>query len=51
MNRSEFLKSIGLGASGLILPKNLDLPFKLVKIYENYEHPTPDRRKNPVRVS
>lgn len=35
MNRSEFIKSLGLGASGLILPKNL-LARSDVKIYDNY---------------
>ncbi len=35
MNRSEFIKSLGLGASGLLLPKNL-LDRSDVKIYDNY---------------
>lgn len=35
MNRSEFIKSLGLGASGLILPKNL-LARSNIKIYDNY---------------
>ena len=35
MNRSEFLKTLGLGATGLILPKNL-LSKSSVKIYDNY---------------
>ncbi len=35
MNRSEFLKTLGLGATGLILPKNL-LSKSFVKIYDNY---------------
>ncbi|PID68172.1 MAG: hiran domain protein [Flavobacteriia bacterium] len=35
MKRSEFIKSLGLGASGLILPRNL-LSKSKVKIYDNY---------------
>lgn len=35
MKRSEFLKSLGFGASGLLLPKNL-LTCTPVKIYDNY---------------
>ncbi len=35
MNRSEFIKTLGLGASGLLLPKNL-LARSDVKIYDNY---------------
>ncbi len=35
MKRSEFIKSLGLGASGLLLPKNL-LARSDVKIYDNY---------------
>lgn len=35
MNRLEFLKTLGLGASGLILPKSL-LTKSQVKIYDNY---------------
>lgn len=35
MKRSEFLKAIGLGATGLILPKSL-LGKTPVKIYDNY---------------
>jgi hypothetical protein len=36
MNRTNFLKSLGLGASGLILPSNNFINTKLVKIYDNY---------------
>lgn len=36
MKRSTFLKSLGLGAGGLILPINPLLNTKLVKIYDNY---------------
>lgn len=35
MKRSEFIKSIGLGANGLILPKSLLLRNE-VKVYDNY---------------
>lgn len=35
MNRSEFLKTLGLGASGLIIPKSL-LNKSQVKVYDNY---------------
>lgn len=35
MNRADFLKTLGLASSGLILPKNL-LGRNLVKIYDNY---------------
>lgn len=35
MNRSDFLKTLGLGAAGLILPTNL-LAKTSVKIYDNY---------------
>lgn len=35
MNRSDFLKTLGLGAAGLVLPKNL-LSKTSVKIYDNY---------------
>lgn len=37
MNRSDFLKSIGLGAGGLIIPEhNVFIQNKSVKIYDNY---------------
>ncbi|WP_026904669.1 HIRAN domain-containing protein [Pedobacter glucosidilyticus] len=36
MDRSDFLKSLGLGAGGLILPNNSFINTKLVKIYDNY---------------
>lgn len=36
MNRSEFLKSLGLGASGLIIPVNLFVNTKQVKVYDNF---------------
>lgn len=36
MNRTDFLKSLGLGAGGLILPSNSFLQTKPVKIYDNY---------------
>lgn len=35
MKRSEFIKSLGLGASGLLLPKSL-LNKSSIKIYDNY---------------
>ncbi len=35
MQRSDFIKTLGLGASGLLLPKNL-LTRSDVKIYDNY---------------
>jgi len=36
MNRTDFLKSLGLGAGGLILPTNGLISMKFVKIYDNY---------------
>lgn len=36
MNRSDFLKSLGLGAGGLILPANSFVSTKSIKIYDNY---------------
>lgn len=36
MKRTDFLKSLGLGAGGLILPSNSFLQTKPVKIYDNY---------------
>lgn len=36
MNRSDFLRSLGLGASGLVLPTNKLLQTKAVKICDNY---------------
>ncbi|WP_211229849.1 HIRAN domain-containing protein [Olivibacter sitiensis] len=36
MNRTDFLKSLGLGAGGLVLPSNSFLQTKPVKIYDNY---------------
>lgn len=36
MNRTAFLKSLGLGASGLILPSNGLINTESVKIYDNY---------------
>lgn len=36
MKRSEFLKSLGLGAGGLILPSTSFLNTQKVKIYDNY---------------
>ncbi len=35
MKRSDFIKTLGLGASGLILPKNL-LNRNSIKIYDNF---------------
>lgn len=35
MNRADFLKNLGLGTAGLLLPKNL-LVKKPIKIYDNY---------------
>ena len=35
MNRIDFIKTLGLSSTGLILPKNL-LGKSLVKIYDNY---------------
>lgn len=35
MKRSEFIKSLGLGASGLLVPKSL-LNKSSIKIYDNY---------------
>ena len=35
MNRIDFIKSLGLASTGLILPTNL-LGKSLVKIYDNY---------------
>lgn len=37
MNRTNFLKSLGLGASGLILPSNGLINTESVKIYHNYQ--------------
>lgn len=36
MNRTDFLKSLGLGAGGLVLSSNSFLQTKSVKIYDNY---------------
>ncbi len=36
MNRSDFLKTLGLGAGGLILPANSFINTKTIKIYDNY---------------
>lgn len=36
MERSEFIKVLGLGAAGLLLPDTAMLSSKKVKIYENY---------------
>jgi hypothetical protein len=36
MDRKKFLKSIGIGASGLILPVGLSISSKPIKIYDNY---------------
>jgi hypothetical protein len=36
MNRTHFIKSLGLGASGLILPLNPLISTRSVKIYDNY---------------
>ena len=36
MNRSDFLKSIGLGIGGLILPSNSFINVQSIKIYDNY---------------
>lgn len=35
MNRSDFLKNLGLGTAGLLLPKNL-LVKRQIRIYDNY---------------
>ncbi|MEK9516838.1 MAG: HIRAN domain-containing protein [Flavobacteriaceae bacterium] len=36
MNRSDFVKSLGLGAGGIVLPDNLLLAPRQIKIYDNY---------------
>ena len=36
MNRSEFLKSLGLGLGGLVLPKTSFINSQCIKIYDNY---------------
>lgn len=36
MNRSDFIKSLGLGMGGVILPKTSFFTTQLVKIYDNY---------------
>lgn len=36
MKRSDFIKSLGLGASGIIIPNNAFLNYKNIKIYDNY---------------
>lgn len=36
MERSDFLKSIGLGIGGLILPSNSFINVQSIKIYDNY---------------
>lgn len=36
MKRSEFLKSLGLGTSGLVLPSNSFIQHQASKIYDNY---------------
>lgn len=36
MNRTTFIKSLGLGASGLMLPANRLINTQPVKIYDNY---------------
>ncbi len=52
MKRSEFLKAIGLGTTGLILPKSL-LSKSLVKIYDNYVRGMPhyDYKKVKGKIS
>lgn len=36
MNRTNFIKSLGLGTGGLILPLNPLISTQSVKIYDNY---------------
>lgn len=36
MKRTDFLKSLGLGVGGLILPSNSLINTQPVKIYDNY---------------
>ncbi|MCO5248135.1 MAG: HIRAN domain-containing protein [Chitinophagales bacterium] len=36
MKRSDFIKTLGLGAGGLILPNNPFVKSKEIKIYDNY---------------
>lgn len=36
MNRTDFLKTLGLGAGGAILPANPFISSRAVKIYDNY---------------
>lgn len=36
MNRSDFLKSLGLGVAGIVLPQNSFISVKTIKIYDNY---------------
>ena len=53
MKRSEFLQSLGLGATGLILPKSL-LSKSMIKIYDNYvrglHHYDFDKVKNQLNI-
>src|SRR5690554_3974076 len=36
MKRSDFIKSLGLGMGGMVLPANTFLVAKPIKIYDNY---------------
>ena len=45
MKRSDFLKSLGFGSAGLLLPKRL-AENELIKIYDNYVY-SPSRVLNP----
>lgn len=48
MKRSEFIKALGLGASGLVLPKQL-LAKSPVKIYDNYIRGLPHYGYNNIK--
>src|SRR5690606_2896302 len=36
MNRSDFLRTLGLGATGLLLPTNSFVSTQTIKLYDNY---------------
>ena len=36
MNRSDFIKSLGLGMGGIMLPNTSFLNTQMVKVYDNY---------------
>ncbi len=53
MKRSDFIKSLGLGASGIIIPNNTLLNYQNIKIYDNYirglQHYKYKKLKNEIK--